>query len=250
MLSSLVLVSPVDDDEDLSRGPRVQRHSRLRFRRPATGVSGQASSSLSDSSEDEESRFSPVRGDLRPGEPSNEEKAEVVVDCSVGEEMEGEVERFRSVAEERRDKVEDESEEESDDEEASEEREPVEDSMSECASVYFTVLISSSNGVRNETRFETENNGLAGAIFRGNKCLAGLFARTDFRLCGCLYGIEMVTESVEVAEVRVEEGVEAEFGVEVLEWSPGALGCGRLAEMESFGLDGWPKAGAAEAGAS
>lgn len=50
--------------EVLSPGslPSVHRQSRLRFRRPATGVCGQASLSSSDS---EESRLSPSLGDVR-----------------------------------------------------------------------------------------------------------------------------------------------------------------------------------------
>lgn len=177
MLSSLV-VSLVDD-EDLSSGPNVQRHSRRRFRRPATGVSGQVSESLSDS-EEEESRFSPVRGERRPGEPSREENAEEV-EGSVGEDREGDEDPFRSEAVERRERVDEESESDSEDEIA-EERELVEESRSEWAMVYFTVLISSSSGVRKETRLVTENMGLAGAIFRGRRCRAGLLARTDLRL--------------------------------------------------------------------
>lgn len=60
------------EDADLSdsaSGPRVHRQSRSRrlLRRPATGVSGQSLSS----SEDDESLFSPTRGDLgRGGEMS------------------------------------------------------------------------------------------------------------------------------------------------------------------------------------
>jgi hypothetical protein len=76
LLSSLIVTSLVDDTEDLlseeGNGPSVQRQSLVRFRRPATGVSGQVSLSSSD---DEESRFSPVRGDfgLGFGELSAEE---------------------------------------------------------------------------------------------------------------------------------------------------------------------------------
>jgi hypothetical protein len=58
----------------------------------------------------------------------------------------------------------------------------VEDWISECAMVYFTVLISSSNGVRNDTRLGTENIGLAGAILRGRNGRAGLLERIEFRL--------------------------------------------------------------------
>lgn len=72
MLEVKVILLLVDDDssvvtlrvssEDvcwLGSGSKVHTHSLRRFRRPATGVSGQES--LSDS--DDESRFSPVRGE-------------------------------------------------------------------------------------------------------------------------------------------------------------------------------------------
>lgn len=66
MLSSLVVASLVDDADllDPGTGPKVHRQSLLRFRRPATGVSGQSLSS----SEDDESRFSPTRGGFGGGE--------------------------------------------------------------------------------------------------------------------------------------------------------------------------------------
>ena len=72
LLSSLVAVSLVVDAVagDLM-GPNVQRQSRVRLRRPATGVSGHVSLS---SSEDDESRLSPVRGCLGRGELSSDEK--------------------------------------------------------------------------------------------------------------------------------------------------------------------------------
>jgi hypothetical protein len=67
--------------EDLM-GPKVQRQSRVRFRRPAIGVSGHESLSSSD---DEESRFSPVRGCLGRGELSNDEKlVDNLVDSDFG----------------------------------------------------------------------------------------------------------------------------------------------------------------------
>lgn len=72
LLSSLV-ASLVDvDDDDLSSdesGPSVHFHSRLRLRRPATGVSGHESLSESD-----ESRLSPALGIFGRGELSNEAK--------------------------------------------------------------------------------------------------------------------------------------------------------------------------------
>jgi hypothetical protein len=46
---------------DPGKGPKVHAHSRLRLRRPATGVSGHLSaSSSSSSSSEEESRLVPV----------------------------------------------------------------------------------------------------------------------------------------------------------------------------------------------
>lgn len=62
----------------------------------------------------------------------------------------------------------------------------LEDSMSECAKVYLTVLISSSKGVRKETRFSAGKRGREGAILRGSSDLAGLLERMEVRLCGCL----------------------------------------------------------------
>lgn len=90
------------------------------------------------------------------------------------------------------------------------------DSRSECASVYRTVLISSSKGVRNDTFFSAGNSGRAGAILRGIKSRAGLFVRMETRLWGCLYGMRMVADSFDEADVRADESVEAELGVEQL----------------------------------
>lgn len=62
-LSSLVVASlAVEEPFESAMGPKVQTHWRLRFLLPATGVSGGVS--LSSSSEDDESRLSPVRGDF------------------------------------------------------------------------------------------------------------------------------------------------------------------------------------------
>ena len=102
--------------------------------------------------------------------------------------------------------------------------------------VYFTVLISSSNGVRNDTLFSAGNSGLAEAILRDNKG-AGLLVKMDRRLCGCLYGMLMVADSAE-AEVRVEDRVEAELGVEAL------LGDLQLLSIDRDSFDGRPGAGA------
>lgn len=60
------------------------------------------------------------------------------------------------------------------------------DWRSECAMVYFVFMISSSNGVRNETLFSAGKNGRAGAILRGIMLRAGLLLRMDARLWGCL----------------------------------------------------------------
>ena len=68
---------------------------------------------------------------------------------------------------------------------ASDEMVETEDSMSECASVYFTVLISSSNGVRKDTRFSAGNSGLAEPILREVNGV-GPLERMERRLCGCL----------------------------------------------------------------
>jgi hypothetical protein len=165
------------------RGPSVQRQSLVRFRRPATGVSGQESLS---SSEEEESRFSPVRGDLGRGELSAEDdvlmreswRGDMLVSERV---LEGfrlsdgcEVEASESVV----DAV--------DAVDASEERVETDDSMSEWARVYLVVVISSSSGVRNETRFSAGNMGRWEPILRGIIERAGLLERIEARLWGCL----------------------------------------------------------------
>lgn len=86
--------------------------------------------------------------------------------------------------------------------------------MSELAQVYLTVLISSSNGVRKETRFSAGNMG-RDAILRGT---IRLLVRMELRLWGCLYGIVLLADSLE-ADVRAEDEedrVEAESGVHTL----------------------------------
>lgn len=55
----MALLESDDGLPDPASGPSVHRQSRLLLRRPATGVSGHESLS---SSEDDESRFSPIRG--------------------------------------------------------------------------------------------------------------------------------------------------------------------------------------------
>jgi hypothetical protein len=67
-----------------------------------------------------------------------------------------------------------------------EERVELDDSMSECARVYLVVVISSSNGVRKETRFSAGNMGRFEAILRGIIEGAGLLERMEARLWGCL----------------------------------------------------------------
>lgn len=56
------------------------------------------------------------------------------------------------------------------------------DSMSECASVYLVVVISSSSGVRKDTRFSAGNMGRLEFILRGIMERAGLFERIESRL--------------------------------------------------------------------
>lgn len=74
----------------------------------------------------------------------------------------------------------------SDSVEASEEMVELDDSSSECATVYFVVVISSSSGVRNETFFSAGNSGLDEVIFRGASERARLLERIEVKLWGCL----------------------------------------------------------------
>lgn len=178
-MASLVVVEDVDLSDVEGRGPRVQCQSRLRFRRPATGVSGHESLSESD-----ESLFSPVRGPLGRGEDSREAKLEV--DATGDEETSGE----DASADE--DWTESDSEDEDPElggvfasTEESVDVDPM-DSISECARVNFTVLISSSRGVRKDTRFSAGKRGRVEVIFRGIICRVGPLDRIEARLCGCL----------------------------------------------------------------
>lgn len=107
----------------------------------------------------------------------------------------------------------------------------LEDPRSEWASVYLTVVISSSRGVRKETRFSAGNMGLDEAILRESVGLAGLLVRIEVRLWGCLYGIAAVADSLD-ADVSVDERVEAELGVEAL------LVLARLLSSDRRGLVG------------
>jgi hypothetical protein len=179
LLSSLV-VSLVDDDDDApaapGRWPNVHFHSRVRFRRPATGVSGQASLS---SSEDD-SRLSPARGDFGRGELSSDKKDKLGLSGGDGD-SESDGSAFLEVSE----LVEFSSVEDEESVETVESRDDivaVDDSISECARVYLVVVISSSSGVRNATRFSAGNIG-RDAILRG---LIWLVASMDTTLCGCL----------------------------------------------------------------
>lgn len=167
------MVSLVDVEVDWSEGsgPRVQTQFLLRFRRPATGVSGQES--LSDS---DESRLSPIRGALSRGELSTDEKAEL--DGSEGDWVEGEDGASAGVLSMERAS---DGFESVDSSVASEERVEVDDSSSEWATVYVTVVISSSSGVRKDTRFSAGNRG-RDAILRGARDRAGLLERIEVRL--------------------------------------------------------------------
>jgi hypothetical protein len=164
--------------------------------------------------------LSPRRGPFGRGELSSDEKAEA--GFSGGDWTDGEDGASDDVASTDTDA--------SDSVVASDEMVELEDSSSECATVYFTVVISSSRGVRKETLFSAGNSGLDEVIFRGASERARLLERIEVKLWGCLYGITMVAESVE-ADVSPDERVEAELGVEALEVS-------QLLSMQRRGLDG------------
>jgi hypothetical protein len=237
LLSSLVATSLVDDVElsDAGSEPSVHRQSRVRFRRPATGVSGAESLS---SSEDDESRFSPVRGDLARGELSTEDMVELREswrgDMLVSDAVEVGL-RLREWC----DAEASESVVVVDAVDAIEDSVELDDCRSECASVYLVVLISSSSGVRKDTRFSAGNMGRLEAILRGINDRAGLLESIETRLWGCLYGIEMLADSLE-ADVSVDESVDAELGVEAL------FGAEKLLSIESCGLDGRFRVGAVD----
>lgn len=183
------MLASLAEDADLSdegRGPSVQRQSLVLFRRPATGVWGQESLSSSD---DDESRLSPMRGPLRRGELWSDDRAGfgfssdscrgdmLALDeagWAVSEWCEAEM--CESVdASEAVDELVD-----------MVEMVDTDDSRSEWAMVYFVVVISSSSGVRKQTCFSAGNMGRLAAILRGIIERAGLFARIEVRLCGCL----------------------------------------------------------------
>lgn len=205
LLSSLVLVSL--DNECFPIGPNVHTHSLRLFRRPATGVSGQES--LSDS-DDEESRFSPVLGARDLGDSSDVDSVGEL-DCSEGDEGIGDGDAAEDVEldDAEIDKGQDEGEskdgldsddvelcavkvndDDSDDsdnsDDSTEATEDVEASISECAKVYLTVLISSSRGLRNDTFFVAGNIGREAVILRGCSDCAGLLVSIEGRLCESL----------------------------------------------------------------
>lgn len=198
------------DDGEASvpgRGPRVHRQSRLRFLRPATGVAG--AESLSSSDEDE-SRLSPVRGALGRGELSNEEKALRFCDGDCGGERwslleAGGARESRSTFSWAGSRM-------------------MDDSMSEWAKVYLTVVTSSSSGVRKETCLAAGNIGRVGPILRDIIDLAGLFARMEITLCGCLYGRVRGADSVDADVSADETVVDAELGVVAALFSCGWTG--------------------------
>jgi len=66
------------------------------------------------------------------------------------------------------------------------ESELVEDCRSRWVMVYFVVVISSSSGVRKETRFSAGKRGRAVVILRGIRSREGPLMRIEIRLCGCL----------------------------------------------------------------
>ena len=199
LLSSLVLVSL--DNECFPIGPNVHTHSLRLFRRPATGVSGQES--LSDS-DDEESRFSPVLGARDLGDSSDVDSVGEL-DCSEADEGIGDGDAAEDVelddAEIDKDKDEGEGSDglnsddvelfvvkvnDDDSDDSTEGTEDVEASISECAKVYLTVLISSSRGVRNDTFFVAGNIGREAVILRGCSDCAGLLMSIEGRLCESL----------------------------------------------------------------
>lgn len=202
LLSSLVLVSL--DNECFPIGPNVHTHSLRLFRRPATGVSGQES--LSDS-DDEESRFSPVLGARDLGDSSDVDSVGEL-DCSEGDEGIGDgdaaddVELDDTEIDKDKDKGEGKDGLDSDNEElfavkvndgdsddsddSTEATEDVKASISECAKVYLTVLISSSRGVRNDTFFVAGNIEREAVILRGCSDCAGLLVSIEGRLCESL----------------------------------------------------------------
>lgn len=79
--------------------------------------------------------------------------------------------------------------------EAMEDRVELDEAKSEWASVYRTVVISSSRGLLKETRFSAGNMGRVEAILRGATARAGLLERMEVTWWGCLYGTTLTAES-------------------------------------------------------
>jgi hypothetical protein len=141
----------------------------VRLRRPATGVSG--AESLSSSEDD--SRLSPARGCFARGGLSISSDDEAALSVLV-----------ESIEWCRADELES--------EDALEAMVDSEDSVdtealrSEWAKVYLTVIMFSSSGVLQDTRFSAGNMGREDAILRGCIERSGLLARMEATLCGCL----------------------------------------------------------------
>ena len=84
-------------------------------------------------------------------------------------------------------KVNDDDSDDSDNsDDSTEATEDVKASISECAKVYLTVLISSSRGLRNDTFFVAGNIGREAVILRGCSDCAGLLVSIEGRLCESL----------------------------------------------------------------
>ncbi len=134
--------------DDLPMGPSVQTHSRRRLRRPAMGVCGHTSLSLS--SDSEESRLPPTRGDDTPA---------AAVDWwsewsdGAGGGRTGEPDRNAGPVDGCGDEEEPAFGGETDASDETVEPDEQEAARSECARVYLVVLISSARGLRKLTRF-------------------------------------------------------------------------------------------------
>ena len=170
--------------EAVSTGPSVHRHCRCRFLRPATGVLGQVS--LSSSSDD--SRFSPVCGELTSFSLALSGFSSVRVSS------------FRSVVpvtytgegSSRVEIVDD------------------EDSMSECAIMYLVVLMSSVKGARNATFFGVGNigRGRANDVFLLLVFGRGPLLSIEGMLYASWYGASPRSESnVDTEDEEVSSGV-------------------------------------------
>lgn len=161
-------------------GPNVHCHCRCRLLRPAIGVAGQVSSSLSSSSDD--SRFSPACG--------HGKVVSFVISWS----------SFFSLTTSSSFRLSSGS--------GILSRKDVGSSMSECLSVYFDVMISSVNWVRNATFLGVGNMGLdcANEVVRHLLRSPGPFFRMDTALKGSLYGASEGDDSM--LEVDVVDTVD------------------------------------------